>query len=151
MKARIKPTEKPLKLVEYLKPRLEKVKNQGREEIVVETEDTEKLGRIPGIDKYTVKGEEKEGIGGIPIHREAFTTVENRLDAAKAFLATLKGYTLYISTERNWDLRMLKKYNSEIVQTERKVAKELGIKSLDENFDLTEEELAAVYTEFLTE
>lgn len=156
MKAKIQATEKPGKLLEYLKPRVEDAEKDENGDIEVEVENTGKLSRVPGIENYRVDGENREGLGGIPIHREAFFTIEDREDAAKAFLATVEGYTLYISTEREWDVRVLKKYNSEIVEVEKEVAEELEIEELeieelDENFDVSTEELLAIYDEFLTE
>ena len=152
MKAIVKPTEKPDKLLEYLKPRTEDAEKKENGKIEVEVTEVEKLSRVPGIEHYEVEETEHEGLGGIPIHREAFFTIEDREDAAKAFLATVEGYTLYISTEREWDIRLLKKYNSEIVEVEEKVAEELGVEEFDEDFqDVSRDELLAVYDEFLTE
>lgn len=151
MKAQVKPTEKPSKLVEYLKPRFSKVEKES-ENITVEAEEPGKLGNIPGIQSYKVEGEKKDGLGGKPIHREAFYKIEDREDAARAFLATVEGTTLYIDTEREWDLRVLKKYNSEIIQIEKEAAEELEIEELDMDFeDLSREELLAIYDKFLTE
>lgn len=151
MKAKIKSTEKTRELKEYLKPRVKNVEQSG-EELEVETENTEKLSRIPGVETFTVNGEERDGIGGKPIHKKAFTRIETWEEAVEAFLATVEGYTLYIETEREWDFRVLKKYNSEIVQAEKEVVEELEIEELDENFDeLTREQLFNVYQEFLTE
>jgi len=152
MKAVVKPAEKPAKLLEYLKPRVENAEKQENGEIEVEVEEADKLSSIPGVENYSVNGEKYEGLGGIPIHQEAFFTVEDREDAAKAFLATVEGYTLYISTEREWDIRLLKKYNSEIVEVDKSVAEELDVEELDEDFDdVSREELLAIYGEFLTE
>lgn len=151
MKVTVKPTEKSEKLLEYLRPRTESAEKNGEGEIEVEIEETEKLSRIPGVKYYEIEGEEKEGIGGKPIHRKAFFEVEDREDAAKAFLATIEGYTLYVSTEREWDIRVLRKYNSEIVQAEQEVAEELDVKELDEEFDVSQKQLLGIYREFLTE
>jgi hypothetical protein len=151
VKAAVKPTEKPGELLEYLEPRVEEVERKENDEIEVEIEKPEKLSRIPGIESYRVDGEKKEGLGGKPIHREAFFSIEDREDAARAFLATVDGCTLYVSTEREWDLRVLRKYNSEIVQAEKEVADELNVDELDEDFDLSREQLLGIYQEFLTE
>lgn len=151
MKAEVKPTEEPEKLVEYLKPRFSKVERE-EEKIIVEAEEPEKLGRIPGVDSYRTEDKKKDGLGGKPIQREAFYKIETREDAARAFLATVEGITLYIDTEREWDIRLLKKYNSEIVQMEEEVADELGIEVLSKDFeDVSRNELLAIYDEFLTE
>ncbi|MFB6159300.1 MAG: hypothetical protein ABEJ95_06630 [Candidatus Nanohalobium sp.] len=150
MKAEVKPTEKKKRLVEYLKPRHSEVTRKN-DKIIVKTEEPEKLARTPGIEEYTVEEETKDGLGGKPIHREAFTQVETRIDAAKAFLATVNGYTLYISTNREWDLRQLKKYNSEIKQADRKLVEKLDINELEQETELPQEKLDAIYREFLTE
>lgn len=151
MKAEIKPTEKPEKLLEYLKPRFSKAEKE-EQKIIVELEEPEKLGRIPGIDSYKTENKKTEGLGGKPIHREAFYKIETREDAARAFLATVEGITLYIDTEREWDIQLLKKYNSEIVEMEEEVAEELGIEELNKDFeDVSRAELLAIYDEFLTE
>ena len=151
MKAKVKPAEKPGELLEYLKPRTESVEKKGEDEIVVEVENVDKLSRIPGVENYEVDGEKKDGLGGKPIHRKAFFKIEDREDAAKAFLATVEGYTLYVSTEREWDLRVLREYNSEIVQAEKKVAEKLDVEELNEEFDLSKDQLLGIYKEFLTE
>jgi len=151
MKAKVKPAEKPDQLLEYLKPRVEEAEKKENGVIQVEVEEAEKLSRVPGIERYEVEGEEREGLGGRPIHRKAFIKIEDREDAVKAFLATVEGYTLYVSTEREWDLRVLRKYNSEIVQAEREVAEKLDVDELDEDFDVSREELLGIYQEFLTE
>lgn len=151
MKAEVKPTEEPEKLVEYLRPRFSEVEKK-EEKIIVEVEDPDKLGRIPGVDSYKTEEGKKDGLGGRPIHKEAFYKIETREDAARAFLATVEGTTLYIDTEREWDIQLLKKYNSEIVQMEEEVSNELGIEELNEDFeDVSREELLAIYDEFLTE
>jgi hypothetical protein len=150
MKAEIKPTEEKKELAEYLRPRVESLKVE-EESLVAEIDKPEKLSSIPGIESFTVEGEEKEGLGGKPIHREAFYEINSREDAARAFLATVEGYTLYVSTEREWDLRKLREYNSEIVRAGEDVAEELGIEDLDEDFDVSREELLGIYDEFLTE
>lgn len=150
MKVEVKPSSQTEKLAEYLRPRVESLEID-ESSIEVETDSPEKLTQIPGIESFTVDGEEKEGLGGKPIHREAFFEINSREDAAKAFLATVDGYTLYVSTEREWDLRKLREYNSEIVRAGEGVAEELGIEALDEDFNLTREELLAIYDEFLTE
>jgi hypothetical protein len=151
MKAKVKPTEKSEKLLEYLEPRTESAEKKEDESIEVELEEVEKLSQVPGIESYEVDGEKNEGLGGKPIHKKAFVEIEDMEDAAKAFLATVEGYTLYVSTEREWDLRLLREYNSEIVRAEREVAEKLDVDELDEEFDVSREELIGIYQEFLTE
>jgi hypothetical protein len=150
MRTEVKPSEKTEKLSEYLKPRVEEVEKE-EDKLIVELENPEKLSRIPGVESFTADGEEREGLGGKPIHREAFFEIDSREDAAKGFLATVDGYTLYVSTERDWDLRKLKEYNSEIIETDREVAEELGVEELDGEFKVSRDELLAIYDEFLTD
>jgi hypothetical protein len=151
MKAKIKPTEKPGKLLKYLKPRLQKVEKKQDNTIHAEIQAETYLTKVPGIETFKINGETKEGLGGKPIHKEAFTKIETKKDAVKAFLATVEGYRLYVSTERDWDLKILRKYNPGIIKIEPEAAKELGIKELDEDFDLTQKEYTGIYQEFLTE
>lgn len=150
MKVEVKPTKEVEKLIKYLRPRVESLERDG-DLIQVEVEEPEKLSRIPGVESIAVEGEKHEGLGGRPIQQEAFFRIESRKDAAKAFLATVNGYTLYVSTEREWDLRKLREYNSEIVKAGKEVADELGIENLDKEFDVSGDELLSIYNEFLTE
>lgn len=154
MEAKVKPVEKKQELKEYLKPRTENI-TEKEEVLEVEIEDPGKLSDIPGIESYRVDGKEFEGIGGTPIHRNAFARIESRKDAARAFLATLDGYTLYIvGSDRDWDVRSLKQYNSEIVELKDEEATQLfdfdrKVNYGEEEFPVSEGELLKIYQEFL--
>ncbi|QGA80625.1 hypothetical protein [Candidatus Nanohalobium constans] len=155
MKAKVKPVEKKQALKEYLKPRTENIKETEDGKLEVEIQEPEKLSKISGVDSYTVDGEEYDGIGGTPIHGKAFAKIESRKDAARAFLATLDGYTLYIvGSNREWDVRSLKQYNSEIIELKSpEVAEKFDfdrkVNYGDEDFPVSEEELLKIYMEFL--
>jgi hypothetical protein len=150
MKVLIKPTEKPEKLIKHLKPRVEAIERHSSQKIEVETDEETKMDFVPGIEEYTVDGETRQGLGGKPIHREAFMHVEDKKDAAKAFLETREGYKLYISTEREWDLRLLRRYNPGIIKADREVAEELDIEKHQEEKELSNEELRQIYRRYLT-
>lgn len=154
MEATVKPTGMKKELKEYLKPRVEKIE-ETEDGFRVELEDAEKLGRIPGIKEYSVDGESFDGVGGKPIHDKAFAKIESRKDAARAFLATLDGYTLYIvASNRDWDVRSLKRYNSEIIELKsEEVAENFDfdrkVNYGEEDFPVDEVELLKIYQEFL--
>ncbi len=160
MEAKVKPTEKPEVLIENLQKRTKSVKKEG-ENLIVELDDAEKLESVPGIENFTVDGEEVEGIGGSPVDEEAYIRIESREDAVKAFLATLDGYDLRVlETDREWDLRNLKKYNPDIKHLKFNKPKEvLGIEKtvtdLDSNLekveiDTNESDIEPIYRRFLT-
>jgi len=157
MEATVKPTEKKQELKEYLRPRTETVEEAENGELKVEIEDPGKLSDIPGIKEYKVEDEKFDGIGGTPIHDKAFAKIENRKDAARAFLATLDGYTLYIvGSERFWDIQALKQYNSEIIELKDEETAEAfdfdrKVNYGEEDFDVSETELLKIYMEFLTQ
>jgi hypothetical protein len=158
MEATVKPVRKVEKLEEYLKPRTKNVEKVEQKKLKVELEEPSKLSKIPGIEKYKVEGETFDGIGGTPIHQKALAKIENRKDAARAFLATLDGYTLYIQgSERSWDVQALKKYNSEIMELkDEKTAelfnfdKKINCGEEQEKFDVSETQLLKIYMKFLT-
>ena len=155
MKAEIKNNGNQKELKKYLKPRVQKIEERNGL-LKVETKKPEKLGKIPGITEYKVKGEKFDGIGGEPIQDKALAKIENRKDAARAFLATLNGYTLHIvSCERYWDVQALKKYNSEIIEIKNEETAEVfdferKVNYGEEDFDVSETELLKIYMEFLT-
>lgn len=114
MRVEITPTEKPEVLKHNLRERVDSVELNGGT-VVVELEETEVLERIPGIESYTVNGEEHKGLKGSPVDEQAYARIESKRDAVKAFLATLMGYDLRIlNTSREWDYRNLKRYNPDI-------------------------------------
>ena len=156
MEATVKPTENKQDLINYLRPRTESIEEEGGK-LKVEIQDPGKLSDIPGIEEYSVEDEVFDGIGGTPIHGKALAKIENRKDAARAFLATLDGYTLYIvGSERGWDVRELKKYNSEIVELKDEETADAfefdrKVNYGEEDFPVSEEELLKIYQEFLTQ
>jgi len=155
MKAEIKNNGNKKELKKYLEPRVQKIKETSKG-LEVEIEKPEKLGKIPGIEEYKVKGETFDGIGGTPIQDKALAKIENRKDAARAFLTTLNGYTLYIvGSERFWDVQTLKQYNSEIIELKDQETAEVfdfdrKVNYGEEDFDVSETELLKIYMEFLT-
>jgi len=156
MEAKVKTTEKVDDLKEYLEPRAEQITETQNGNLNVEIDDPEKLSRIPGIKEYVVDGETFPGIGGTPIHDKAFAKIENRKDAARAFLATLDGYTLYIvGSNRFWDVQCLKQYNSEIIELKDEETAsafdfERKVNYGEEDFPVNETELLKIYMKFLT-
>lgn len=160
MKVEIKPTENAERLVENLKKRSESVKLENGT-VEIQTEDTDWLQKVPGIESFKVNGEKKEGIGGRPVEKQVYAKLESREDAVRCLLATIEGYDLRVlDTERIWDLRQLKKYNPDIKHLKfDEPKKSLGIKSaIFDSDDLEkveiempdEEESTKIYREFLT-
>ncbi|MBC5793422.1 MAG: hypothetical protein H8Z69_05315 [Nanohaloarchaea archaeon] len=160
MKAEIKPTEKLDILEDNLQKRVKSVERQENR-LLVEVENKEKLERIPGIERFEVDNEEFEGIGGRPVDEEAYIRIESKGDAVRAFLATVDGYDLRVlETDREWDLRNLKKYNPDIKHLKFNKPKEvLGIEKtvtdLDSNLekveiDTDESDIEPIYRRFLT-
>ena len=160
MKAEIKPTENGERLRENLEKQVQEIRKDG-EKLEVEVEQAEKLSRVPGVESYIIDGEKRQGLGGKPVREEAYAVLESKEDAVKALLATIEGYNLVIlDTEREWDLRKLRKYNPEIIQLKHDEPKEeLGIEKAvseidgKEKIDIEmpeEEEVELIYREMLT-
>jgi hypothetical protein len=156
MKASITPTEKKEELLQNLKKRLEKAENDG-EQIKVEVEEREELERIPGVDTYTVEGEEGEGLKGTPVHREAYIKIHSKEDLVEAFLATVSGYSLLVTEcSREWELKLLKRFNPSI----KEVSEPSEVFQVDEavnledysqvEFDYSEEEKEMVYDKIVS-
>jgi len=118
MKAEIKPTENPEKLVDNLKKRVESVEKRDGKVIVEISEDKlDMIERTPGVELFKANGEEKQGLKGRPIQEDAYAKLETREDFAKAVLATIQGYDLKVlETEREWDLKLLRRFNPDIKQ-----------------------------------
>jgi hypothetical protein len=114
MKVDVEATGDRDQLAENLEKRVESVE-KTQKGLSVETTEPEILGRTPGVASYTVEGEEKEGIHGEPVDEQAYIRIESREDVVKAFLATVDGYNLVVlNTEREWDLKRLKRFNPDI-------------------------------------
>jgi hypothetical protein len=160
MKAKITPTENIEQLKENLEKRVETVEIQG-EKVVAELEEPEKLERVPGIEIFEVGEERFKGLKGRPVDSQAYTRLENREDAVRALLATVEGYSLTVlETDREWDLRQLRKYNPDIKKLKSsKPKEELGINKSISDIEGTEkiqvempdeEETEIIYREMLT-
>lgn len=114
MKAEIKPTEKKEVLARNLKPRVKQLEEREND-IRVEDSDLEFLEKVPGIKEYKLDGEKRKGLGGSPVDEKAYIKIESKRDVAEAFLATASGLDLVVvKNEREWDLKMLRKYNPSI-------------------------------------
>lgn len=114
MKVVITPTNNTERLKENISTRVESSRIENGK-LIVETDKTEFLEKTPGIDYFEIEGVETEGIGGEPVEKQAYAKLESREDAVKCLLATIEGFDLRIlNTEREWDLRQLKKYNPDI-------------------------------------
>jgi hypothetical protein len=67
------------------------------------------------VKEFEYDGETHPGLKGRPVQEEAYAKIESRTDAVKALLATVQGYSLVVlNTDRQWDLKNLKKYNPDI-------------------------------------
>jgi len=114
MNIEVIPTEKPEALEKNLRPRVKKIRRKGNK-IQIETDSQEFLKKVPGIKEYTLNGKTEKGMGGSPVKEKAYIKMETREDVAKAFLATASGYDLVvINSGREWDLKLLRKYNPSI-------------------------------------
>ncbi|MFB6242223.1 MAG: hypothetical protein ABEJ36_05505 [Candidatus Nanosalina sp.] len=159
MKAEIKPTEDPERLKENIEKRVDSVRIEDGN-LVVELEDPGLLERTPGIKSYRLEGEEHEGIHGRPVQKQAYARLETREDAVKALMATIDGYDLRIlDTEREWDLRQLRRYNPDIKHLKFEEPKDSldieagigdieGVESIE--IDVEKEDVELVYREMLT-
>lgn len=122
----IQPTEDIEKLQENIETRLQKeTKIENQRIIILDLPENQqkKLNKIPGIQKYRKTNEEEwqPGLKGKPIQEQAYAKLENKRDAVKALIATQEGYNLVIlRTDKDWDLRQLKKYNPSIKQLKHK-------------------------------
>lgn len=155
MKVEVTPASDPEKLVENLRERFEEVK-MG-EKIAVETEEPEKLGRIPGIKSYKVRGEEREGLGGQPVDEKAYAKIKTKRDLAEAFLATVSGYDLVVvECSREWDLKLLKRYNPSIREVSEpsdifEIDKALNLEGFEGlGIEIDDEEVELVYSKVVS-
>lgn len=116
MKVEIKPTQDIQQLKDNLEKRVEDAEVED-DKLVVETEKVETVEKTPGIKEFEVEGEDEShpGLKGKPVQEEAYAKIESREDSVKALLATVQGYNLVVlNTDRQWDLKNLKKYNPDI-------------------------------------
>lgn len=160
----ITPSEDKNKLAENLQNRVKDIKIKD-EKLVVKTDEPEIIERTPGVEKFEKDGEEEPGLKGRPVQEEAYAKVESKKDAVKALIATTEGYDLRIlNSNRDWDMRNLKKYNPNLKHLKFDSPKgTLGIeKTISELEDSEEiekvdielpddpEELELIYREMLT-
>lgn len=151
MKAEIKPTEKIDTLIKNLEPRVESIEKKSGK-IVVEASDLDFLEKVPGIKEFELDGEHSKGLGGSPVEEKAYVKLHSKEDVVRAFLATASGYDLLVvDCSRDWDLKLLRRYNpsikevsepSEVFQVKKSVNVE-GFEGLD--FDLEGKDVDAVY------
>lgn len=114
MELEVVPTEKIEVLKDNLEKRVEKVEIR-EDSLMIETEEPEKLSMVPGVEKVKHGENEDKGIGGSPVDTPAYAKIEDREDAVRCLIATVEGYDIRVlQTERNWDLRQLRKYNPDI-------------------------------------
>lgn len=111
MEVKVEPSGKPEKLRQYLGKVFDSVE-RSEEQLKVQTEEPERLSRIPGVESYSYGGENYDGLGGSVIEEKSLSKLENREDAVKIFLATLAGYHVdVIDSDHEWDLKALRRYN----------------------------------------
>lgn len=161
MEITVRPTEDPERLKENLEKRVENVEVEDGK-LRVELEDPEILGRTPGVESYTVEGEEREGLKGRPVTVPVYAKVESEEDAVKALLATIEGYDLRIlNSGREWDLRQLKRYNPDIkhlkfdepkefLEIEKTISEEVDAEKVEVEIPEDDEEVKLIYREMLT-
>mgnify|MGYP007124899575 FL=1 len=129
MKAEINPSDDSEKLAEILEQRFKSASVQ-KDTVLARLDDERKdlLERVPGIESFSAKGEATEGIGGRPVDRErtCLARIETDRELAEAVIATIQGYNLLvIETERDWDLRLLRRMNPGIIEIDAEAAEVL--------------------------
>ena len=151
MKAQIHPTEKISVLKENLRPRVKKIE-QKEGKITVEDQELEFLEKVPGINEYSLDGEERKGLGGSPVDEKAYININSKEDVAKAFLATASGYDLVVTNcSRDWDLKMLRRFNPSIKEVSKPdeifgIEKAVNLESYEDiGIELDEEDVEPVY------
>jgi len=156
MKVEIQPTQDPEKLKQNLEKRVKEVSIKGEKVVAqVKKGESEFLEYTPGIEEYKLDGETTEGLKGRPVQEEAYAKLESKKDVAKAVVATIQGYDLRIlNTERQWDLKILRRFNPDIKHFKMDEPKELLQidKTLEEDGDrqqieieMSDEEVKLVY------
>ena len=160
----ITPSQDKNKLAENLQNRVDSIEIKD-EKLVVETDEPEIIERTPGVEKFEKDGEEEPGLKGKPVQEEAYAKVESKEDAVKALIATTEGYDLRVlNSNRDWDMRNLKKYNPNmkhlkfdspkeplgIEKTISKLEDSDGIKKIDIELPEDQEKLELIYREMLT-
>lgn len=156
MKAEITPTEKPEKLLKNIRPRVKNAEMK-KSKIIAEIEDEKELEKIPGIKEYSIDGKTKDGLGGSPIDEKAYIKLNSMEDVAKGFLATASGYDLIVvECNRDWDLRLLRKYNPSIKEVSEpdevfQVTKSVNVEGFEDiGIEIDEEDVEMVYKQVVT-
>lgn len=144
MKVEVKPSGDPELLVDNLSRRLDDVERTNQV-IVVETNTPQNLSTVPGVKWYKPEnGQRQAGIGGNCISENlVFKRIKSRRDASEALAATLDGFNLVVRTERQWDLKCLKRFNPDIKNLKSGNPGSLGLQRLeDTDFSSPEQEEA---------
>ena len=156
MKVEITATEKPEKLLKNIRPRVKNAELK-KTKITAEIEDEEELEKIPGIKEYVIDGKTSEGLGGSPIDEKAYIKLNSMEDVAKGFLATASGYDLVvIECNREWDLRLLRKYNPSIKEVSEpsevfEVSKSVNVDGFEDiGIEIDEEDVEMVYKQVVS-
>lgn len=160
----VTPSQDKKRLAENLRKRVDKIEIEG-EKLRVETDKPQILERTPGVEKFELDGEEEPGLKGKPVQEEVYAKIESKKDAVKALIATTEGYDLRVlNSNREWDMRNLKKYNPDIKHLKFNSPKEsLGINKTISDLETSEniekvqielpeetEKLELIYREMLT-
>lgn len=161
MRIVVQATQNIERLKQNLEKRVESVEQKDGK-LVVEDSSTETVEKTPGVETYTVNGEEHEGLKGKPVETEAYARIESEKDAVKALLATIQGYDLRIlETGRLWDIRQLRKYNPDIKQLRSEEPEEVfqidktisdleGIEKVEIEMPDDRKKIKKIYREMLT-
>ncbi len=156
MKAEITATEKPEKLLKNIRPRVKNAEMQNTK-IIAEIEKEDELKKIPGIKEYVIDEHVSDGLGGSPVDEKAYIKLNSQKDVAKGFLATASGYDLLVvECNREWDLKMLRKYNPSIKEVSEpdevfKVSKSVNVDGFEDiGIEIDEEDVEMVYKQVVT-
>lgn len=127
---KIQPTQDQEIMKENLENRGYKPSNEL--EIQVTKDELNKIEKMPGIDKIKTPEEQIEGLKGRPTQEKAYAKLDTKEEVVKAFLATINGYNLVIiNPDRDWDYKILKKYNPQIRRIKTKNENEIIEKELE--------------------
>lgn len=164
MKLTITPSQDKKRLAENLEKQVDEIEVKD-EKLVVETDEPGIIERTPGVEKFEKEDEEEPGLKGRPVQEEAYAKVESKKDAVKALIATTEGYDLRVlNSNRDWDMRKLKKYNPDmkhlkfdspkealgIEKTISELENQEDIEKIDIELPEDQEELELIYREMLT-
>jgi|AntDeeMetagen134_2_1112570.scaffolds.fasta_scaffold10643_2 hypothetical protein len=160
----ITPSQDKKRLAENLERHVEKIEIKD-EKLVIETDKKDIIERTPGVEKFEIDGEKEPGLKGKPVQKEAYAKVESKEDAVKALIATTEGYDLRVlNSNRDWDMRNLKKYNPDMKHLKSNSPKKIlgiektisdledseGIEKVNIEMPEDREKLELIYREMLT-